>query len=346
MAVLDISVEVIDVLSGDREDDEKSRDELCLSIQELGLLQPIVVVPSSEIPGRYSVIAGRRRLQAVKRLKWEKIDCTVRSLEETQSEMIEISENLHRQELSQMERDRAMSRYMILYEARHPELKGLIQERKERNLRKGSNGSAREESESSSPVKPYVTAHEAAAKAFKVHPATIRKAVKRADLFTDDERQILDLLKTSTDRIDRLARIPDRAERLRVINLLSAQMPFSEAMAEVLGDRWEGEDPSEDLTDEEFLEACPIRDKVCKEKFDDDALLYRSIQKEKLAFSRKIGWTKTKSLVANRGIYFRRLMLLLTAKHPRDWVTCGNCVRGICKTGSCNHCKGGGYQIG
>ncbi len=130
------------------------------------------------------------------------------------------------------------------------------------------------------------------------------------------------------------------------MNLIAAQMDYGEAMREVLGDRFEGEaDP--EISDDEFLASCPIRKRVNTAKFDSDALLYRKLQKERIAFSRDIGWGKMRVIVANRGIYFRRLTLFLEAKHPREWVTCGRCVKGInTEHQECSHCKGGGYQIG
>lgn len=52
-------------------------DGLAASIREAGLIQPIVV---QKIPGYdgYQVVAGHRRLEAVKRLHWDSVACIVR----------------------------------------------------------------------------------------------------------------------------------------------------------------------------------------------------------------------------------------------------------------------------
>lgn len=52
-------------------------DDLAASIKEAGLIQPIVV---QKIPGQsgYQVLAGHRRLAAVKRLGWESVPCIMR----------------------------------------------------------------------------------------------------------------------------------------------------------------------------------------------------------------------------------------------------------------------------
>ena len=51
-------------------------EDLAQSIQEVGLLQPIVVRRHS---GRLLVVAGHRRLAAVKHLRWDKVQCIIRT---------------------------------------------------------------------------------------------------------------------------------------------------------------------------------------------------------------------------------------------------------------------------
>ncbi|MCX7590738.1 MAG: mechanosensitive ion channel [Kiritimatiellae bacterium] len=58
-------------------DEEKDIRELMENIRRHGLLQPIVVTPTSG--GRYSVLAGEQRLEACRRLGWKTIPAMIRS---------------------------------------------------------------------------------------------------------------------------------------------------------------------------------------------------------------------------------------------------------------------------
>lgn len=67
------------------------------SIAAIGLLQPIVVTDV------YGLVAGRHRLEAVKRLGWMTIPARIAPLDELRAELAEIDENLIRQELTVLE---------------------------------------------------------------------------------------------------------------------------------------------------------------------------------------------------------------------------------------------------
>jgi len=56
--------------------DERELGELAASIRELGLLQPVTVRPATD---RYVLVAGERRLRAVKLLGWAEIPAIVRA---------------------------------------------------------------------------------------------------------------------------------------------------------------------------------------------------------------------------------------------------------------------------
>lgn len=369
---MQLDVAKVRVVGGEREDSERERDELYLSVKQLGLLQPIVVVEDPDTADAYRVIAGRRRLDAVKRLEWQYIDATIRTFSEAEAEMAELAENLHRVDLEPARRDRSISRFHQLYEALHPELieqKKEVEEARQANIgqaaepeppaaeangavvtkakpgrKKGGKNRPKEEREAAKTKKP--TGTKATAEQFGVSETTVKAAIKRADALTELQRQALDAAKVPLERITRIAKIPDPAEREAVVNLLAAQMDYAAAMKEVLGDRFEGVEEDAELSDEDFLASLPLRNKVDKAKFEADALLYRGIQKAKIAFGRSIAWGDLKKKVANNGIYFRRLLLWLEAKHPREWLLCHQCTRGQTQNGECKQCRGGGYQIG
>lgn len=82
--------------------------ELAESIASQGLLHPITVVERS---GRYQIIAGHRRFEAVKRLGWSTVPC-VEMVQATveQAAIVSMLENLSRQSLEPWEEVQAFAR--------------------------------------------------------------------------------------------------------------------------------------------------------------------------------------------------------------------------------------------
>ena len=62
------------------------------------------------------LVAGRYRLEAVKSLEWENIDAIFIDGDEIIRELVEISENLHRADLTKEQRDEHLRRYAELLE--------------------------------------------------------------------------------------------------------------------------------------------------------------------------------------------------------------------------------------
>lgn len=81
---------------------------LAATIAEQGLLQPLGVVPLSQ--GRYRVVYGNRRREAAVSLGLEKIPCIVLDEDDPQTLLQQITENLQRQDLNDMEKARAFGR--------------------------------------------------------------------------------------------------------------------------------------------------------------------------------------------------------------------------------------------
>lgn len=84
-------------------------DDLKASIQEHGVLQPIVVRPT---PLGYEVIAGERRLRAAKALGHERIPAHVRQADDEDMQILALVENLQRVDLNAMEKARALQAMM------------------------------------------------------------------------------------------------------------------------------------------------------------------------------------------------------------------------------------------
>ena len=82
--------------------DEESIAELAQSIRQVGLIQPLVVRKALE--GGYELVAGERRLRAVKSLGMEKVTCIVeQSVQDESSAMMALIENLQREDLDPIE---------------------------------------------------------------------------------------------------------------------------------------------------------------------------------------------------------------------------------------------------
>lgn len=75
-------------------------DKLADSIEELGLIEPILVRP---LDGRYELVAGERRWRATKIANLGKITAIVRHLSDSEARRIALEENMQRDDLSRME---------------------------------------------------------------------------------------------------------------------------------------------------------------------------------------------------------------------------------------------------
>lgn len=76
-------------------------DSLMVSIRQLGVLQPILVRPTTE--GQYELIAGERRWRASQRAGLTSIPAVIRVTEDTQALEQALVENLHRVDLNAIE---------------------------------------------------------------------------------------------------------------------------------------------------------------------------------------------------------------------------------------------------
>ena len=110
-----VKISDIKIKPGRREAKPKGVEELTRSIQALGLLNPIIVTEDN------TLIAGLHRLEAVKKLGWTEIECTVSSMDGLQAELAEIDENFVRTNLSHRELGDLLLHRKELYEALHPE---------------------------------------------------------------------------------------------------------------------------------------------------------------------------------------------------------------------------------
>jgi ParB-like chromosome segregation protein Spo0J len=124
MHTLPVDPESIFVGERHRALDDEAVSRLQASIAEIGLKHPICIriVDEMEIDGELVagvpvLVTGRHRLEAVRRLKWARVDCVEIADDALQAEMWEIAENLHRCDLTKEQRDEHIRRYAELLES-------------------------------------------------------------------------------------------------------------------------------------------------------------------------------------------------------------------------------------
>lgn len=105
-----------------------SIDALAESIGNIGLIQPITVVPCAKYRDgqkieAFRLVAGHHRVAAMRKIGWS--ECSARVLPESTTalaaELMEIDENLCRAELSAAQRAKAIKRRKEIWDAMRPE---------------------------------------------------------------------------------------------------------------------------------------------------------------------------------------------------------------------------------
>lgn len=129
MTVANYNVETVPVdevyaLGNRRACDMAAVNTIAESIKKIGLQTPITVwagdaidpETSEELDG-YRLIAGRHRLEAYRQLGEQRIPAIIRDCSESEARMWEIAENLHRAELTALERDEQIAEWVDLAKA-------------------------------------------------------------------------------------------------------------------------------------------------------------------------------------------------------------------------------------
>jgi ParB family chromosome partitioning protein len=101
--------------------DEESLSELTASIQQIGVLQPVLVRPSQSGTG-YELIAGERRWRAAGRAGLATIPALVRRTDDLAVVEQALVENLHRQDLTPLEEAAAFQQLVDDFELTHEQI--------------------------------------------------------------------------------------------------------------------------------------------------------------------------------------------------------------------------------
>ncbi len=111
--------------------DEGAMEELAESIRVHGILQPLSV---RRVEGCYELIAGERRLRAAMAVGMTEVPCIIMTMDDAQSGLVALVENLQRQDLDFVEEATGISRLI--------RIQGISQEQAARMLGKSQSAIA------------------------------------------------------------------------------------------------------------------------------------------------------------------------------------------------------------
>lgn len=118
-----VSIDDVYIEGRKRAADPRKVSEIAASIKQIGLLDPPaiyiaqgIVIDGEDAGGVYKLVYGLHRLLALKELGETVIDVKLLDIDDDEAEMIEIAENLHRNDLTKDERYAQVRRYAELLE--------------------------------------------------------------------------------------------------------------------------------------------------------------------------------------------------------------------------------------
>jgi ParB-like chromosome segregation protein Spo0J len=108
---------------------------LAISMQQIGMMTPITVryhdnIPSADSDDSFELITGRHRVAAAKLLGWEIIDAIEIVCSDVDAKLWEIAENLHRADLTTLQRDEQVAMWIELTEQKNNDVAQVAPHRK------------------------------------------------------------------------------------------------------------------------------------------------------------------------------------------------------------------------
>lgn len=200
---------IADIIIGDRKRGLGDISRLTQSIKEIGLINPITILPDG------TLVAGRHRLAACDALEWDEIDVSIAQLDQLHAELAEIDENIVRTELHWADRDKQLKRRKDIYETLHPETVSVNE--------RGGPGRGNKTNETVSLVSAPSFSQDTSVKT-GVSSRTVELSVQRAEAFTDDQMEALKQAEVPQTEATKIARLP-QLEREEAIKLVSRGVP-------------------------------------------------------------------------------------------------------------------------
>ena len=109
-----------------RKFDREQLDELASSIRQKGIVQPILLRPTPNQPGRFQLVAGERRWRAAQMAQLHDIPSVVRYLTDSECYEIALIENIQRQDLSVIDEAQGYANLLEIYRYTQDQLSKII----------------------------------------------------------------------------------------------------------------------------------------------------------------------------------------------------------------------------
>ena len=92
--------------------DDSAIDELAESIRSRGVIQPLLVRPHPDEDDRFEIVVGERRFVAAGRAGLDSVPCLVRELDERETFVLSVAENVAREDLNPIDEAAAYRRML------------------------------------------------------------------------------------------------------------------------------------------------------------------------------------------------------------------------------------------
>jgi ParB/RepB/Spo0J family partition protein len=111
---IELSVKDIITRAGDniRSGELPDIEGLAASIAAEGLIEPIVVTPATDVAGKYTVVAGHRRLTAVRSLGLPTIAATIIDADADRRVRVALIENIQREDMNPVDKAKAIAKLL------------------------------------------------------------------------------------------------------------------------------------------------------------------------------------------------------------------------------------------
>lgn len=106
--------------------DEGALAELADSIKAQGLLQPILVRPIADAPGRYEIIAGERRFRAAQLAGLAEVPVLVKAVDDHAAAAMALIENIQREDLNPLEEAQGIQRLISDFAFTHEQAASAV----------------------------------------------------------------------------------------------------------------------------------------------------------------------------------------------------------------------------
>jgi ParB/RepB/Spo0J family partition protein len=190
----------------DREITEESINDLADNIELLGQLAPIIVRPVGRANRMHELLAGKRRTLALKKLGHKEIEAKVIKCDDTDAELISLSENLKAEKPNSREWKKGIKRMVELLESKYThEIEKAENAKSSKSKGKGDFSGPGPEKSMGRPQSPKTKAVKEAAKTVGVNPRTVEKAIKRDENLVSSAAVALERKKITTAQADKLA---------------------------------------------------------------------------------------------------------------------------------------------